>query len=195
MSTTLLSLLHMYLHTLRFENCELPEENLLLGPGSLKKLLSAFNTQRCLNPAISLGLEEGVLTEPLLYARSRHAFGRSIGQFQGMRWKLADMWREIEAARGLLSGEDRRRHGAERHGDDERQGGVFVVAECGYREGHIRQLMRTVPFTILGDVPLQVVEAEAGFIETAACCPGQWTPWCGAALRDADADAQGELSL
>ena len=91
-----------YLHTLRFENCEIPEENLLLGPGSLKKLLSAFNTQRCLNPAISLGLAEGAFTEALAYARSRQAFGRSIGQFQGMRWKLADMWREIEAARGLL---------------------------------------------------------------------------------------------
>ena len=91
-----------YLHTLRFENCELPPENLLLGPGSLKKLLSAFNTQRCLNPAISLGLAEGAFTDALAYARSRKAFGRSIGEFQGMRWKLADMWREIEAARGLL---------------------------------------------------------------------------------------------
>lgn len=91
-----------YLHTIRFENCELPDENLLLGPGSLKKLLSAFNTQRCLNPAISLGISEGAFAEALAYARSRKAFGRSIGDFQGMRWKLADMWREIEAARGLL---------------------------------------------------------------------------------------------
>jgi alkylation response protein AidB-like acyl-CoA dehydrogenase len=91
-----------YLHTIEFENCELAEENLLLGPGSLKKLLSAFNTQRCLNPAISLGISEGAFAEALSYARSRKAFGRSIGEFQGMRWKLADMWREIEAARGLL---------------------------------------------------------------------------------------------
>jgi alkylation response protein AidB-like acyl-CoA dehydrogenase len=91
-----------YLHTIAFENCELPEENLLLGPGSLKKLLSAFNTQRCLNPAISLGISEGAFAEALAYAKSRKAFGRSIGEFQGMRWKLADMWREIEAARGLL---------------------------------------------------------------------------------------------
>ena len=66
------------------------------------QLLSAFNTQRCLNPAISLGLAEGAFTEALAYARNRTAFGRSIGEFQGMRWKLADMWREIEAARGLL---------------------------------------------------------------------------------------------
>ena len=91
-----------FLHTIRFENCELPEENLLLGPGSLKRLLSAFNTQRCLNPAISLGIAEGAFSEALSYARSRIAFGRQIGEFQGMRWKLADMWREIEAARGLL---------------------------------------------------------------------------------------------
>ena len=91
-----------FLHTIRFENCELPEENLLLGPGSLKLLLSAFNTQRCLNPAISLGISEGAFSEALSYARSRTAFGRRIGDFQGMRWKFADMWREIEAARSLL---------------------------------------------------------------------------------------------
>ena len=91
-----------FLHTIRFENCELSAECLLLGPGSLKKLLSAFNTQRCLNPAISLGLAEGAFSEALSYAKSRTSFGRPIGEFQGLRWKLADMWREIEAARGLL---------------------------------------------------------------------------------------------
>ncbi len=91
-----------FLHTIRFEDCALPRENLLLGAGSLKTLLSAFNTQRCLNPAISLGLAEGAFSEALAYARTRIAFGRPIGEFQGMRWKLADMWRDIEAARGLL---------------------------------------------------------------------------------------------
>ena len=91
-----------YLHEVRFEDCELPAENLLLGEGGLKKLLSAFNTQRCLNPSISLGLAEGAFDEALRYARERAAFGRPIGEFQGMRWKLADMYNEIEAGRGLL---------------------------------------------------------------------------------------------
>ena len=91
-----------YLHEVRFEDCELPAENLLLGEGGLKKLLSAFNTQRCLNPSISLGLAEGAFDEALRYARERSAFGRPIGEFQGMRWKLADMYNEIEAGRGLL---------------------------------------------------------------------------------------------
>jgi alkylation response protein AidB-like acyl-CoA dehydrogenase len=91
-----------YLHEVRFEDCELPAQNLLLGQDGLKQLLSAFNTQRCLNPAISLGLAEGAFDEALRYARERTAFGRPIGEFQGMRWKLATMYHEIEAGRGLL---------------------------------------------------------------------------------------------
>jgi alkylation response protein AidB-like acyl-CoA dehydrogenase len=91
-----------FLHEVRFEDCELPAENLLLGEGGFKQLLSAFNTQRCLNPSISLGLAEGAFDEALRYARERTAFGRPIGEFQGMRWKLADMYTAIEAGRGLL---------------------------------------------------------------------------------------------
>ncbi|MDH5748417.1 MAG: acyl-CoA dehydrogenase family protein [Rhodospirillales bacterium] len=91
-----------YLHEVRFENCEIPRENLVLEHGGFKKLLNAFNTQRCLNPAISLGLAEGAFDESVQYMKDRKAFGRSIGDFQGMRWKLADMYKDIEAGRGLL---------------------------------------------------------------------------------------------
>jgi alkylation response protein AidB-like acyl-CoA dehydrogenase len=90
------------LHEVRFEDCELPAENLLLGEGGFKQLISAFNTQRCLNPSISLGLAEGAFDEALAYARERTAFGRPIGERQGMRWKLATMYHDIEAGRGLL---------------------------------------------------------------------------------------------
>jgi alkylation response protein AidB-like acyl-CoA dehydrogenase len=89
------------LHEIRFENCPLPAENLVLEDG-FRKLLSAFNTQRCLNPSISLGLAEGALEEAVKYVKERRAFGRVIGDFQGMRWKIAEMYREIEAARSLL---------------------------------------------------------------------------------------------
>ena len=90
------------LHEVRFEDCEVPAENLVLQEDGFRKLLSAFNTQRCLNPSISLGLAEGALEESLSYMREREAFGRPIGNFQGMRWKAADMYRDIEAARSLL---------------------------------------------------------------------------------------------
>ena len=45
-----------YLHEVRFEDCRVPAENVVLQEDGFRKLLSAFNTQRCLNPAISLGL-------------------------------------------------------------------------------------------------------------------------------------------
>jgi alkylation response protein AidB-like acyl-CoA dehydrogenase len=89
------------LHEVRFEDCELPPENLVLEDG-FRKLLSAFNTQRCLNPSISLGLAEGAFEAAVEYVKQRRAFGRAISDFQGMRWKIAEMYREIEAARSLL---------------------------------------------------------------------------------------------
>ena len=87
---------------IRFENCELPVENVIVQEDGFRKLLNAFNTQRCLNPSISLGLAEGAFEEAIKYARERHAFGHSISEFQGMRWKFADMYRDIEAGRSLL---------------------------------------------------------------------------------------------
>ncbi len=91
-----------YLCEVVFDNVELPLENLVLRDNGMKRLLSAFNTQRCLNPAICLGLAEGALEEAVRYLRERSAFGRKIGDFQGLRWKAADMLIEIEAGRGLL---------------------------------------------------------------------------------------------
>lgn len=87
---------------IRFENCELPLENLIIREDGFRKLLNAFNTQRCLNPSISLGLAEGAFEEAVKYARDREAFGRSIGDFQAIRHKLAEMYRDIEASRSIL---------------------------------------------------------------------------------------------
>jgi len=89
------------LHEIRFDNVELPPENLVLEDG-FRKLLGAFNTQRCLNPSISLGLAEGALEEAVKYVKDRTAFGRPIGNFQGMRWKIAEMYKDIEVGRSML---------------------------------------------------------------------------------------------
>lgn len=87
---------------IQFQNCELPLENLIIREDGFRKLLSAFNTQRCLNPSVSLGLAEGAFEEAVKYARERTAFGRPIGEFQAIRHKLAEMYRDIEASRSLL---------------------------------------------------------------------------------------------
>ena len=90
------------LHEIRFEDCILPPENLIVREDGFRRLLSAFNTQRCLNPAISLGLAEGALEEAVRYVKERRAFGRAIGDFQGIRWKIAEMYKDIEVARSML---------------------------------------------------------------------------------------------
>ncbi len=87
---------------IQFQNCELPLENLIIREDGFRKLLNAFNTQRCLNPSISLGLSEGAFEEAVKYARERTAFGQSIGEFQAIRHKLAEMYRDIEASRSIL---------------------------------------------------------------------------------------------
>ena len=90
------------LHEVQFNDCELPPENLVIETDGFKKLLTAFNTQRCLHPSISLGLAEGAFDEAVRYVNDRKLFDKSIADFQGIRWKFADMFKDIEAGRGLL---------------------------------------------------------------------------------------------
>src|SRR5271154_6775570 len=90
------------LHEIQFDDCDIPLENLVIRDDGFRKLLSAFNAQRCLNPSISLGLAEGAFDEAVNYVRERTVFNKPISDFQGIRWKLADMFKDIEAGRSLL---------------------------------------------------------------------------------------------
>src|SRR3989441_23197 len=88
---------------LHFENCHVPRENLLVGPGDgFKKLMAAYNGQRLGAATVALGLAQGAYEKALAYAAVRKQFGRPIGDFQGIRWKLADMAIKIDAARLMI---------------------------------------------------------------------------------------------
>lgn len=87
---------------IQFNNVRLPRENLIIEDNGFKRLLNAFNTQRCMNPSVSLGLAEGAFEEAVKYSRERTIYDRPTGSMQGNRWKLADMLREIEVARSIL---------------------------------------------------------------------------------------------
>jgi len=91
-----------YLAEIQFNNVEVPLENVILREGGFKKLLSAFNTQRCLNPSVSLGMAEAAFEEAIKYVRERTIRGNPVANFQGIQWKLAEMYRDIEAGRALL---------------------------------------------------------------------------------------------
>ncbi|MDB5742016.1 MAG: acyl-CoA dehydrogenase [Polaromonas sp.] len=91
-----------FLGEIQFNNVEVPLENVILREGAFKKLLSAFNTQRCLNPSVSLGMAEAAFEEAVGYVRERTIRGHAVSEFQGIQWKLAEMYRDIEAGRALL---------------------------------------------------------------------------------------------
>jgi alkylation response protein AidB-like acyl-CoA dehydrogenase len=69
------------LHEIQFNDCELPLENLVIKEDGFRRLLSAFNTQRCLNPSISLGLAEGAFDEAVNYVRERTIFRQANLRF------------------------------------------------------------------------------------------------------------------
>jgi len=88
---------------LKFEECRVPEGNLLgeLGQGS-KIMLKTLDGGRLSIAAMGLGLAQGAFEEALKYARSREQFGRPISKFQSIGFKLADMDVKIELARNTL---------------------------------------------------------------------------------------------
>jgi hypothetical protein len=51
--------------------------------------------------ALSLGIAQGAFEAALKYSKERKQFGKAIGEFQAIQWKLADMATEIDAARLL----------------------------------------------------------------------------------------------
>jgi alkylation response protein AidB-like acyl-CoA dehydrogenase len=88
---------------LHLEGCEVPRDNLLVGPGDgFKKLMRAYNGQRLGAATVALGLAQGAYEHALAYVTERRQFGRPIGDFQGIRWKLADMAIKLDAARLLI---------------------------------------------------------------------------------------------
>ncbi len=87
---------------LSFEDCRVPEENLVGPQGQgFKQFLQTLDGGRIGVAAMGLGLAQGALDEALKYAKERKAFGQSISKFQAIQAKLADMSTEIEAARLL----------------------------------------------------------------------------------------------
>jgi len=88
---------------LHFERCRIAKDQVLVGPpDGFKRLMSAYNSQRLGAATVALGLAQGAYEAALAYALDRRQFGRPIGDFQGIRWKLADMAIAIDAARLLI---------------------------------------------------------------------------------------------
>jgi alkylation response protein AidB-like acyl-CoA dehydrogenase len=85
---------------LHFDNCCAVQ----LGPQGrgFYDTVSGLDVARVHTAARAIGLARGALEDSIIYARNRVQFGRPIGKFQAIRFKLAQMAAEIEAARQLM---------------------------------------------------------------------------------------------
>ena len=86
-----------------FEDCRVPEENLLGKEGEgFKQFLTILNGGRISIGAMALGIAQGALENSVRYAQERIQFGKPIGELQAIQVMVADMATEVEAARWLL---------------------------------------------------------------------------------------------
>jgi len=116
-----------------FENARIPKANLL---GELNRgfqiAMDTLDGGRIGIAAQSVGIGQACLDASVKYAKEREQFGRPIGQFQAIQWKLADMSTRLDAARMLLHkaawlrsrGEDCNREAA--------QAKLFASTVCNY---------------------------------------------------------------
>src|SRR6185437_5512101 len=85
-----------------FEDCQVPGDALLGGEGEgFVDALQVLDGGRISIAALGLGMAQGAFDAARRYAGERRQFGKAIGEFQAIQWKLADMATEIEAARLL----------------------------------------------------------------------------------------------
>ena len=83
-----------------FEDCRLPAQNLLGNEGDgFLIAMTGLDGGRIGIAAQSVGVAQAAFDAAVQYAREREQFGQSISKFQGLRWIVADMATEIEAAR------------------------------------------------------------------------------------------------
>ncbi|OIP33783.1 MAG: acyl-CoA dehydrogenase [Deltaproteobacteria bacterium CG2_30_66_27] len=88
--------------SLSFEECRLPKTSMLGASGEgLKIALSALDGGRIGIASQAIGIARAALSTATEYAGERRQFGQAIGEFQAIRWKLADAATELDAAQLL----------------------------------------------------------------------------------------------
>lgn len=86
-----------------FQDCEVPEEN-VLGEinGGVKVLMSGLDYERAVLTGGPIGIMQAVMDNVVPYIHDRKQFGQSIGEFQLIQGKIADMYTTLQASRAFL---------------------------------------------------------------------------------------------
>jgi hypothetical protein len=86
---------------LLLDDVRVPAENVVGEIGGFRLAMLGLNSMRPIVAARGIGLAEGALMYAVEYVKERAAFGKTIADFQGIQWKIAELATEIEAARLL----------------------------------------------------------------------------------------------
>ncbi len=88
---------------LHFSDCRVPAQNLLGNEGEgYKQFLTILDGGRIGIAAQALGIAKEAMKRSVIYAQEREQFGRKIGEFQAIQFKIADMATKIKAAEELI---------------------------------------------------------------------------------------------
>ncbi|HME55786.1 MAG TPA: acyl-CoA dehydrogenase family protein [Candidatus Lokiarchaeia archaeon] len=91
---------------LRFNNCELPAENLIGGPEMENKgvaiMMHGLDGERCFTCSEYIGIARTAFEIATKYANRREQFGKKLREFEGISFKIAEMYAKIEAGRLLV---------------------------------------------------------------------------------------------
>lgn len=87
---------------INLDDCAVPVDNIVVPAGGFRKLMEAFDLERCGNATMSMAQASGALEDILSYVQERRQFGKAIVEFQAVQLKLAEMQMKVEAARLLI---------------------------------------------------------------------------------------------
>ena len=86
-----------------FQDCEVPEDNVLGAPGQgVKVLMSGLDYERAVLSGGPIGIMQACMDVVIPYVHERRQFGQAIGEFQLMQGKLADMYTTMNASRAYV---------------------------------------------------------------------------------------------
>lgn len=163
---------------LYFEDCQLPAENLLGDEG-----MGFIDTMKILDGgrigigAIACGILRGSLEESIKYASERKQFGKAIGDFQAIRWKIVDMAVHLEAARNMILKAARRKDAGQPHTIEASMGKLFASEKAtlaaleaiqihggyGYtKEYHVERFLRDAKLLEIGEGTSEVQRMVIG---------------------------------
>ena len=84
------------------DDVTVPAHHVIVPAGGFRKLMEAFDLERCGNATMALGQASGALEDVLDYVQEREQFGKPIVEFQAVQLKLAEMRMQVDAARLMI---------------------------------------------------------------------------------------------